>query len=55
VLVVSSEIEELRSLCDRILVMRAGRVVAAFERDAFDQDAILKAALPAPDAGKGIA
>jgi len=55
VLVVSSEIEELRVLCDRILVMRAGRVAAAFEREAFDQDAILSAALPDHEASKGIA
>jgi ribose transport system ATP-binding protein len=53
-LVVSSEIEELRALCDRIVVLRAGRVAAAFEREDFDQDAILKAALPEHDAA-GIA
>jgi ribose transport system ATP-binding protein len=50
ILVVSSEIEELRALCDRIVVLRAGRVAAVFEREDFDQDAILKAALPEHDA-----
>jgi ribose transport system ATP-binding protein len=45
VLVVSSEIEELRALCDRIVVLSAGRVAGTFEREGFDQDAILEAAL----------
>ena len=35
-LVVSSEIEELRALCDRIVVLRAGRVTATFERESFE-------------------
>jgi len=51
VLVVSSEIEELRALCDRILVLRGGRVSAELDRERFDQDAILKAALPADEEG----
>jgi ribose transport system ATP-binding protein len=55
VLVVSSEIEELRSLCDRIVVLRVGRVAAVFEREEFDQDAILKAALPEHEVRKGVA
>jgi ribose transport system ATP-binding protein len=45
VLVVSSEIEELLSLCDRIVVISAGLVTATFARDSFSQDAILEAAL----------
>ena len=55
VLVVSSEIEELRALCDRIVVLRAGRVTATFERKSFDQDAILAAALPESDVRRGAA
>jgi ABC-type sugar transport system ATPase subunit len=57
VLVASSEIEELVGLCDRILVMRRGRVVARFvrpglppsesEAGGFDREAILRAALGA--------
>ncbi|MBI4604853.1 MAG: sugar ABC transporter ATP-binding protein [Planctomycetes bacterium] len=45
VLVVSSELEELMALCDRIAVLSAGRLVDTFERGAWSQDAILAAAL----------
>jgi ribose transport system ATP-binding protein len=55
VLVVSSELDELRALCDRIAVLRAGRVTATFDRGKFDSDAILAAALPQPDERKGVA
>ena len=44
VLCISSEIEELIGLCDRILVMNQGTCGAAFERSAFDQETILRAA-----------
>jgi ABC-type sugar transport system ATPase subunit len=57
VLVASSEIEELVGLCDRILVVHRGRVVARFvrpglapsegEAGGFDREAILRAALGA--------
>jgi ABC-type sugar transport system ATPase subunit len=49
VLVVSSEIEELLGLCDRILVMRRGSLVAEASRP-FDREAILRAALGAGEA-----
>ena len=55
VLVVSSEIEELRALCDRIVVLSAGSVAATFGREGFDQDAILVAALRDHAGGKGAA
>ena len=55
VLVVSSEIEELRALCDRIVVLSGGSVAATFARERFDQDAILEAALRAHAGGKGAA
>jgi ribose transport system ATP-binding protein len=45
VLMVSSEIDELITLCDRIVVLSAGRVSETFERAAFSRDAILRAAL----------
>jgi ABC-type sugar transport system ATPase subunit len=45
ILLVSSEIEELLGLADRILVMRRGNVALALERDAFDRERILAAAL----------
>jgi ribose transport system ATP-binding protein len=44
-LVISSEIEELIGLCDRILVMNAGEVRGEFARAEFDREAILRAAL----------
>jgi ribose transport system ATP-binding protein len=55
VLVVSSEIEELRALCDRIVVLSAGSVAATFTRDRFDQDTILVAALRNHAGGQGAA
>jgi rhamnose transport system ATP-binding protein len=45
VLLVSSEIEELLGLADRILVMHQGRLVAELPREHFDQERILTAAL----------
>ena len=45
VLVISSEIEELIGICDRILVMRHGEITGGFRRDDFDREKILAAAL----------
>jgi ABC-type sugar transport system ATPase subunit len=47
VLVISSEIEELMGLCDRILVMRRGEITAGFAREQFDREQILAASLQA--------
>jgi ribose transport system ATP-binding protein len=55
IVVVSSEIEELRALCDRIVVLSGGSVAATFGRDRFDQDAILEAALRDHAGSKGAA
>jgi ribose transport system ATP-binding protein len=49
-LVISSELEELTGLCDRIHVMRRGELVAHFAREQFDNEAILRAAF-----GQGLA
>lgn len=51
--VVSSDLRELMQLCDRIGVMRAGRLTHVFQRDGWSQDALLAAAFgesapPAP-------
>jgi ribose transport system ATP-binding protein len=43
-LFISSEIEELIAMCDRILVMSRGEIVAQFAHDVFDKAAILRAA-----------
>jgi ribose transport system ATP-binding protein len=45
VLVISSEIEELIGICDRILVMRQGEIPGEFQREEFDREKILAAAL----------
>jgi len=43
-LVISSELEELMGLCDRIYVMRGGTLTAEFARADFDSESILKVA-----------
>lgn len=45
VLVVSSEAEELLSLCHRILVMRNGKIVKEFDPDHADTDDLIRTAL----------
>jgi len=45
VLMISSETEELIGMCDRILAMSNGEVRATFEREDFDQERILEAAM----------
>jgi ribose transport system ATP-binding protein len=45
VLLISSEIEELIGMCDRILVMATGRISDNIERAEFDRERILRAAL----------
>jgi ribose transport system ATP-binding protein len=44
VLIISSELEELTGMCDRILVMSRGEIVGEFARDAFSKEHILRAA-----------
>lgn len=46
VLVISSEIEELIGICDRILVMSQGAIRAEFPRADFSREQLLAAALP---------
>jgi inositol transport system ATP-binding protein len=45
IVLVSSELEEVLGLCDRVLVLYHGKIIAAFERGAFDQEKIIKAAM----------
>jgi ribose transport system ATP-binding protein len=45
VLIVSSDLNELMQLCDRIAVLSLGVLCATFERNRFDQEALLTAAL----------
>ena len=44
ILLISSELEELTGLSDRILVMHEGSLIARFARSEFDREAILRAA-----------
>lgn len=44
-LVISSDIEELTGLCDRILVMRKGEIAGEFPCAAFDREALMRAAV----------
>jgi ribose transport system ATP-binding protein len=44
VVVVSSELEELMLICDRIAVLSAGRLVETFDRGHWSQEALLAAA-----------
>ena len=45
VLMISSEMEELMGMCDRIIVMGNGEITGSFDRPAFDQERILAAAM----------
>lgn len=45
VLVISSEVEELLGICDRVLTMAHGEIVAEFAWPALDRAAILRAAM----------
>ncbi len=53
VLLISSELEELMGLCDRIVVMSKGAVQGRFERGAFNQERILHAAFQGHSAAPG--
>ena len=48
VLVISSEIDELVGICDRILVMSQGEIMDELKRDEFDSQRIIRASLRAP-------
>lgn len=45
ILMVSSEMEELIGTCDRILVMKEGRITGEIGKEEFDQEAIIRLAL----------
>jgi ribose transport system ATP-binding protein len=53
ILVISSEIEELIGICDRILVMSQGELRGEFSRAEFDRERMLAAALPREDSAGG--
>ncbi|MEM1069106.1 MAG: sugar ABC transporter ATP-binding protein [Planctomycetota bacterium] len=43
-MIVSSDLDELLQICDRIAVMSAGRLVEVFDRETWSDDAIMRAA-----------
>jgi inositol transport system ATP-binding protein len=45
IIMISSELEELLGLCDRIMVLYHGNATAEFERDSFDPEKIINAAM----------
>jgi inositol transport system ATP-binding protein len=45
VIMISSELPEILGLCDRVIVLYHGRISAEFERGAFTQENIIKAAM----------
>jgi inositol transport system ATP-binding protein len=47
IIMISSELEEILGLCDRVMVLCRGKVAVEFERNAFSQEAIIKAAMGA--------
>jgi ribose transport system ATP-binding protein len=53
ILMISSEIEELIGMCDRVMVMSHGEVRGFFDRAAFDREALLRSAMW--DGVKGLA
>jgi len=54
IVVVSSDLPEVMGITDRLLVMRHGAISTAFDRAAYDEGAILRAALP-DGASRGLA
>jgi inositol transport system ATP-binding protein len=45
IIMVSSELEEILGLCDRVIVLYHGKISGEFERSSFNQENIIKAAM----------
>lgn len=54
VVIISSEMPEVLGMCDRIAVMREGRITATFDRNEATQEAILEAAMVSKSAAPGV-
>jgi ribose transport system ATP-binding protein len=54
IVVVSSEVEELMLLCDRIAVLSAGRLVQFFDRGEWSRERILAAAFQGYSSSPGL-
>ena len=44
IIFISSEIEELIGVCDRIIVMSMGEMIQSFDKDSFNREKILRTA-----------
>ncbi len=53
IFIISSEVEELVDVCDRVYVLRQGRIVNELHRDDISKEAILAAALTGSSNGNG--
>jgi ribose transport system ATP-binding protein len=53
ILLISSELEELMGMCDRIAVMSKGEIQGTFDRGDFDRERILHAAFKGHRAHQG--
>ena len=53
VLIISSEVEELVDVCDRVYVLRKGRIVNELLRDDISKESILASALTGTAQGNG--
>jgi ABC-type sugar transport system ATPase subunit len=51
ILLISSELEEVLSMADRILVMREGRISGEFSRGEATQESVMTAATGGPEQG----
>jgi len=53
IFIISSEVEELVDVCDRVYVLRQGRIVNELDRESISKEAILASALTGAAAGNG--
>ncbi|MBA3908605.1 MAG: D-xylose ABC transporter ATP-binding protein [Rhodobacter sp.] len=55
IIIISSDLPEVLSLADRILVMREGRIVGEFAGDTATDESVMRLAVAAPDTVTGVA
>ncbi|MCK5713210.1 MAG: hypothetical protein KAI25_10870, partial [Hyphomicrobiaceae bacterium] len=53
IFIISSEVEELVDVCDRVYVLRQGRIVNELDRESISKEAILASALTGSAGGNG--
>jgi ABC-type sugar transport system ATPase subunit len=55
IIIISSDLPEVLSLADRILVMREGRIVGEFDGEDATDEAVMHLAVAAPETKAGVA